>query len=555
VEKLTTKHAPQHHPLHCEDVHHCGWLTMAVRASLNANQVKNSRQPRPLKSLIKIVFFPLIFVILALNSSFLLSQLEIPLQNEFPLPESTVPQHHAFPDWYLTTECSVYSLDCVSREIRQGKYLPYPFPLVNENVNLRALSNDLVTWKNPRSFPRFHKNKKAKRIENRIQHVDSAACMKRAQSSSLQEQFDILLPKHSDFQSESDSTNQRIAFTISDYSYSKEMIDDVFFMARNVMHLKHFFLVAIDQATIQLACDRGFPVLGWAYSPYDDSEKRSKNSTMMDEASYKSKKQAIDVAMSKWFVALEVLKRQFPIFFFEMDVWFLKKPQPLWQDQKVDILFGGHADNPNYINIGIYSALPTDRSREYFQVAIDLFQQRPNVHDQFIMMQINWWETAAKDKEDIVWHKNFGSVKDIWGTPPPPMPVFQHGYATHGRFPIWQIVSSERPILSGETIAVHLLSGKPLTAPHGKQQMAKELGVWIGRKGYYDSEDARYLWMDGHIFNGISLTMTYPGRANWYQYHDLNTLRWAVSCTVALANHTSRIWVMPKGKFCFFGLA
>ncbi|KAL3926094.1 MAG: hypothetical protein SGBAC_013602 [Bacillariaceae sp.] len=72
------------------------------------------------------------------------------------------------------------------------------------------------------------------------------------------------------------------------------------------------------------------------------------------------------------------------------------------------------------------------------------------------------------------------------------------------------------------------------------------MGVWIGSNGYYDSEDAKYLWVDGHIYNAVSMTMTHSGRHDWYHYHDMHVLRWTAACTIALANHTGRIWVMPK---------
>jgi len=72
--------------------------------------------------------------------------------------------------------------------------------------------------------------------------------------------------------------------------------------------------------------------------------------------------------------------------------------------------------------------------------------------------------------------------------------------------------------------------------------------LWMGSNGYYDCPDAKYLWMDGHISNAVSFTMSYPGRHPFYQYHDWSTLNWFVSCSIALANHTNRIWVMPKGK-------
>ena len=61
------------------------------------------------------------------------------------------------PDWYLTTECSPFAIDCVSRELRQTKkkYTFYPFPLINENVRpLSSGSNNSSVWKDPSTFPK-----------------------------------------------------------------------------------------------------------------------------------------------------------------------------------------------------------------------------------------------------------------------------------------------------------------------------------------------------------------------------------------------------------------
>lgn len=487
----------------------------------------------------------LIVALLLLNSSFIDQRGQtFGAESMIPMPLGTL-QDRILPDWYLTTECSIYSIDCVSREVKRNKYQSYPFPLVNANLKNGTLPQEDVIWKSSQTFPKFQTKQNTTKITKYFApHKDSQACIQKATTRSLKEQLDDLLPTYDDFKQKDDSKNERIVYTISDYSYAKDMIDDAFYMARVVMKLDYFFLVAMDKATIQLGCDRGYPVMGWPKLPDDMLPEYN----TLDEDSYKSTKKVADVALSKWLIALEVLKRQFPLFFFEMDVWFLKSPKSLWADQKVDVIFSGHADNPNYVNIGIYSFLPTPRAKEYLEVCIDLFKQRPKVHDQLIMMQILYWEMAAKKGEEIKWRNNMGVMKDVWGLPPPAFPKFPHGYITHSRFPIWAIVSGERPILSEEVVAIHVLCGKPLTAPHGKKQMAKEMGAWIGSHGYYDSDDAKYLWVDGHIFNALSVTMTHSGRHDWYHYHDMQVLRWTVACTVALANHTGRIWVMPKGE-------
>ncbi|CAJ1965179.1 unnamed protein product [Cylindrotheca closterium] len=510
---------------------------------------KASKGTRTLNHVLLAISLSLIVGLLVLNSSFIHHHpSEQPFGHQdlmIPRPLGTL-QDRILPDWYLTTECSIYSIDCVSRETKRNNYQSYPFPLVNPNLKNGTLPKDNVIWKPARTFPTFQKKKEKSATEiNKVEvtpHKDAQTCVQKATTRSLKEQLDDLLPAYNDFKQKDDHMNERIVYTISDYSYAKDMIDDAFYMARVIMKLDYFFLVAMDKATIQLACDRGYPVMGWPQLPANMMPEY--NST--DADSYKSTKKVADVALSKWLIALEILERQFPLFFFEMDVWFLKSPKSLWKDQDVDVIFSGHADNPNYVNIGIYSVLPTPKAREYFEICIDLFKQRPKVHDQLIMMQILYWEMAAKKGEEIKWRKNMGNIKDVWGLPPPEFPKFPNGYVTHGRFPIWAIVSGERPILSEQIVAIHVLCGKPLTAPHGKKQMAKEMGAWIGSNGYYDSADAKYLWVDGHIFNAISMTMTHSGRHDWYHYHDMQMLRWTIACTIALANHTGRIWVMPK---------
>lgn len=506
----------------------------------------------PTSYLITLIVALLSIYSVALNYPLLTKEF-LPLQEE-PVSSSSSSApwtQDFFPDWHLTTECSPYGQDCVAREIRGGRYLSYPFHLINDDVPKLPAQDSF--WKDPTTFPQNEERKKKTAAavtpeppKEGKRTTDSAACVERARTKSLQEQLDFLLPSLPEFQEGGDG-GERISFTITDYSYSKEMLNDAFFMAREIMRLDHFFMVAIDEATIEMACDAGHLVLGFVYSPPSPTQvnKEAKNDkSPTAEDGYKSKKIVADVAMSKWKVALEILKRDFPVFFFEMDVWFLRDPRRLLLNQTKDVVFSGHSDNPNAINIGVYSALPTGPSIEFFETSIDLFERRPTVHDQFVMGQILSWASVGNDRTRMEYEQQWG--EDVWGDPPPPLPEFRRGAVSHENFPSWAIVSGERPVFSEQTVAVHILTGVPLTAPHGKQQLAKELGAWVGSSGYYDCDDARYLWMDGHIHNAVSLTMHYQGMHTHYHYHDMDTLKWLVSFTVALANHTDRIWVMPK---------
>ena len=69
---------------------------------------------------------------------------------------------------------------------------------------------------------------------------------------------------------------------------------------------------------------------------------------------------------------------------------------------------------------------------------------------------------------------------------------------------------SRPAVFAGSTVAVHVLSAKPLTGAGAKQYVAKELGVWEGAGGYYDGNSgggggggggaaARYLSVAGVI--------------------------------------------------------
>ena len=359
------------------------------------------------------------------------------------------------PDWYLTTECSPFAIDCVSRELRQtkNKYTFYPFPLINENIRpLSSSGNNSSVWKDPSTFPKRGEQsdddnddtKEQQQLSYRdtiMPNEEIDECIARAKETSTKEQMDHLLPSIQTFQEQSHE-DERVAFTISDYSYSKEMLDDAYAMAHEVMDLRYFFLVAMDDTTIRMACERGYKVLGWNNNngnsgiKSDGDKEQDDDNNEGEENAYKSKQIVSDVAMSKWKVALEILERQFPIFFFEMDVWFLRSPYQLFQQQTYDVMFSGHQDNPHALNIGIYSVLPTNRSIDFFRTSIDLFEQRPTVHDQFVMQQILAWADTP-NKSNLKYDKQWGN--NVWGESPPPIPDFPNGYVTHANFPSWAI--------------------------------------------------------------------------------------------------------------------
>jgi hypothetical protein len=117
----------------------------------------------------------------------------------------------------------------------------------------------------------------------------------------------------------------------------------------------------------------------------------------------------------------------------------------------------------------------------------------------------------------------------------------------------FQIMSDARLLVTPETLAIHPLCWEPLTSPHGKQMMAREMGAWYGSKGYYrqtaendESRNKRYLWLDGYPWNAWSPVMTWNSYHPHYDYHSRGSMRWNIAISIALARRTGRIWVMPK---------
>ena len=53
--------------------------------------------------------------------------------------------------------------------------------------------------------------------------------------------------------------------------------------------------------------------------------------------------------------------------------------------------------------------------------------------------------------------------------------------------------------------------------------VTKELGAWYGSDDYYGKGN-RYLWLDGHIWNGLSMAMSWPGSDPCASYHDIGDL-------------------------------
>ncbi|KAG7345450.1 nucleotide-diphospho-sugar transferase [Nitzschia inconspicua] len=477
---------------------------------------------------------------------------------------STSRRAELVPHWRVAVDCSSYNLDCYTRGQRENRYLPYPFP--PNSSTIQDFQTEIV-----RAFPKeWLQHLQSHPITNYTQppavsiqeahNLYPAAvgndeylnCLQftgiqgaRATSKSTLDQLDEILASG---RLSVEPETKMVAFTISDYTYTREMLHDMFQMMEHVVGFspRHFFLVAIDVETVEMACRHGYPVLFW---------KESNNKGLRDA-----------VANTKLVLSFELINRGINFFFSEMDVWWIKSPKPslaLFQDISPDqtienhLYFSGHQNNPLGANIGVYASKATKHTKEYFRVCLDLLKQRPTTHDQWVMHQVSLLYQNTLHNQSFEFSGNWGEEG------PPPMPPVK--YPFEARF--WgphEIAADQRPMATLETMAIHTLCNVPLLNPHGKKMIAREIGAYYGfvtdpsqnllhkdvpvqktsnMAGYYAREGKsyrRYLLLDS------------SRRTNFYStspasiFHKNHFFQWIVAFLLTLSKWSDRIFILPQ---------
>lgn len=467
------------------------------------------------------------------------------------------------PHWRLATDCSSYSFDCHAAAQIGDKYLPYPFPLsLRENAEAFFVSNNTSTkskqlrdeWSAER-FDRIpdewinylERNESKTPVKDRnylyppeVSTKDYETCIDFAikQNKNTWEQIDIMLSGESPRLVPEPNTNM-VAFTISDYNYVHDMLHDMFQMMDNIVGFspKHFFLVAIDELTVEMACKYGYPVVFWK----EDGDLKDA------------------VANTKLVLSYFLVKKGINFFFTEMDVWWIRSPIPNLVDfqkkhkvldgDRKHLYFSGHQNNPTAANIGVYAVMANKYTEEYFRVCLSTLKEKPETHDQFVMQEVyRLFRENYYGKTNYTLKGRFLPEGD-----PPKTPKVENPF-TPVYFSAHEIAADERPTVTTETLAIHTLCNKPLRAPHGKKMKAKELGVWYGfhshsgamsdanAAGYYDrsGKNRRYLWLDTEIRNNF-FSVVHNER-----YHNILSFQWTMAILMAIARKTNRILVFPE---------
>ncbi|CAB9508952.1 UDP-galactopyranose mutase [Seminavis robusta] len=447
-----------------------------------------------------------------------------------------------YPDWRQAVDCSAWDNMCASLKQLENKYKDYPFPLGRKvkNKNLfkfKPLGEIPEDWK-----PSLHVNNSLdlpppRKIEyiypTEVPLTEKEKCMENAKSSTWQEQVRQLLESRL----KREEVTNMVAFTISDYNYAFDMIHDIFEMNDNVVGFENaFFMVVLDQETLELCCRYGYPVVAWPSVKPESSEEL---------------KHA--VANTKFEVSLELVKLEYDFFFYEMDVWFVKSPKAVikeyHKDPEHDFLVSSHQNCPMCMNIGVYSVTANENTKEYFELNILMAKESPGTHDQWIMGQLQHLADQYRAGQKPM------KFEGRWFPPPETNPPPMNYPVRAGFYSAQEIVANERPVPTQQTYAIHTLAGGPLKKPHGKKIMAKELGAWYGFDGpngdggYYrrTGERRRYLWMDGHMPNTYNTVQNWEW-AGWESglFHDVGSVKYTMATLLALARRTGRIFVMPK---------
>ncbi|KAG7336522.1 nucleotide-diphospho-sugar transferase [Nitzschia inconspicua] len=474
------------------------------------------------------------------------------------------------PHWRVAVDCSAYSLDCFSRGQRNNRYLPYPFPpkksnnefqteilrklpeewsqrLQSQPITNYSQSPEISIQDKHNLYPPMVGDDEYKKCLEFTGIIQGTAPDEFVPTKSTVDQLDEILA--SGRLTVEPDTNM-VAFTISDSSYTRDMLHDMFQMMDHVVGFspQHFFIVAIDIETLQMACRYGYPVLFW---------KESNNETLRDA-----------VANTKLLLSFELVNRGIDFFFSEMDVWWIKSPKSSLQafqdvknaDQTIRnyLYFSGHQNNPGAANIGVYAAKATNQTKEYFQTCLDLLKQRPKTHDQLVMQQVGWLYESTLNNKSYGFGGNWGEED------PPPVPPVRFPFKAKFWGP-HDIVADERPMPTLETMAIHTLCGVPLLNPHGKKMIAREIGAYygfvtdpspnFGQRFVYDVQKSttaagyyaragnayrRYLVLDS------SLRTSFYSTSPAHIYYRNDFFEWIVAVLLTIAKWSDRIFILPQ---------
>ncbi|KAJ1462057.1 hypothetical protein M885DRAFT_506131 [Pelagophyceae sp. CCMP2097] len=352
-----------------------------------------------------------------------------------------------------------------------------------------------------------------------------------------------------------------VAWTMADAKYGEAMLHDVVDMAAKTAGFGgRFFVVALDRDTLRAAAAGGLRAVGapgLIHAPGTRGD------------SSKERLKAI-VQQSKYFVSYWLVSHDFDFFFFEMDVWFVSPAQHIidamrrsgivrasqkradlseWPHKSergvvgsMQLICAASADNPTASNIGVFAAVASNATREFFAAWLQEAKTRPEAHDQLLFHNLIYYARMTA--------RGHAAPSDWNGKPrmsPPSQPVFA------AFIPVHVGACSILPVPTERTVFVHTLGTIPLQSQHGKQVHAKELAVWHGLGSptvqgkrlptYYGAgahEGTKYVALDGPV--------SICEQNGW---HDEKQIGVKMAILILVSALTDRVLILPKVLFDF----
>ncbi|KAJ1452937.1 hypothetical protein M885DRAFT_525622 [Pelagophyceae sp. CCMP2097] len=507
-----------------------------------------------------------------------------PQQQQPPQPQQTQQTTRrgaplSKPWWHVAADCSAYDVACPTN--RRGRYAPYPLESLPTDVGIlpvlvdaAAFSAKAGSWtddsvaKEDASRARLRNALASKQTAPlstwwRAVTASDAAAISAAQrpqrasymlnaSAPWESRIRAVLPAAESYD-RSTFIKGCVAWTMTNKAYGEAMLHEVVDMASTTAGFEdRFFVVALDLETLRAAAAAGFR----AVSAPDDVSRTAKNG---------NERLRHAVQHSKYFVSLWLVRNHVDFFFFEMDVWFVRPAQdivdalarsPIVQDRVLRIaestwphryergvvgplqmIVAAAQNRPTAANIGVFAAVASDATREFFEAWLAEALTRPSAHDQLLFHHLLTYSRMTAD----------GKVAE--GKPrlqTPKKPVF------HAFIPVFIGACSILPIPNEKTVFVHTLGNTPLKAQHGKMVHAKELAVWHGMGSpsvggsplatYYGAgahSGTRYVALDGPLGGSISL-------CDETGYHNVRFVKAKVALLVLVAAMTDRVVILPK---------
>jgi hypothetical protein len=291
--------------------------------------------------------------------------------------------------------------------------------------------------------------------------ANNAACM--LKSREYKKQMEL-------FAREATAHTGAVVWTILDASYADMVADVMEMTSRDGNAHSPMLFGCLDETALVAVCNAGGHAVLFPKGPGVDTKVRH-------------------VADAKFGMAGDLLALSVSFLFFEMDIWLLRSPMPLFQDQRAEIFISSHQHNQLELNIGMYFVRPTKGTQRLFTSLRDGNAHSPMLFDQDL------FSCFLKNSRQLP-HRHMAAKWQSSCQKPLMRDSLEQVKAEEGSEVVfnisWRVLDANAVVASSKpsvhhptTLAVHVLSGRPLTGARGKRWVAKELQLWEGANGYY----------------------------------------------------------------------